>query len=84
VSLTVAENTTMDGPATLASPSNTMIGTTKPESRGFTSNQHARSRIHIPTYRNIKPRVDTWLRLPKIEGEMKEVSGAVTCRVVQM
>jgi hypothetical protein len=78
----------MDGPATIASASNSMIKNTKPETQGFTSNKHARShnvRIYpIPTYSNIKPKVDTWLRIPKTDGEEKEVSGAVTCSVVQM
>jgi hypothetical protein len=46
-----------------------------------TSNQHARSRnvriYPIPTYSNIKPKVDTGLRMRKTDGEDKQRSPSI-------
>jgi hypothetical protein len=41
--------------------------------------------LPMPDYSKIQSKVNTWRRMPKIDGEdKKEVSDVVTCSVVQM
>jgi hypothetical protein len=78
----------MYGGATFASPVNTTSVPLKPGSRGPTKGLKS-GRFTIPRYpaadySKIKPKVNTNLRNLKKDEEVKTVSCAVTCSVVQM
>jgi hypothetical protein len=70
-----------------ASPENTMSEILKPKPRDFRIKEQARSGIirtyPMPDFSNIKPKVKTFRRKPKIEGKEEKVSGAVTHSAVQ-
>jgi hypothetical protein len=87
MSRSVAENPIKDCHVRSATSINVTNVPSKPESRGFSRNQPDRSRqilrYPIPDFSKVQPKVDT-RRSPKIGGENKKVSGAVTCSVVRM
>jgi hypothetical protein len=77
----------MDNQAKLATPENTMSEHLKPKPSDFRKKEQARShhvRIYpVPDISNIKAKVNSFMRYPKIEGEEEKVSGAVTHSAVQ-
>jgi hypothetical protein len=77
----------MDDQAKFASPENTMSEILKSKPRDFRIKEKARRRIirtyPMPDFSNIKPKVKTSMRKPKIEAEEEKVSGAVTHSAVQ-
>jgi hypothetical protein len=77
----------MDDQEKFASPENTTSEILKPKPRDFRVKERARSRIirtyPMPDFTNIKPKVKTFVRKPKTEGEEEKVSGAVTQSAVQ-
>jgi hypothetical protein len=83
----VAENITVDDQEKFASPENTMSENFKPKPRDFRIKEQARRGIirtfQMPDFSNVKSKVKTFRREPKIEDEEEKVSGAVTHSAVQ-
>jgi hypothetical protein len=83
----VAENITINDQEKFASPENNMSATLKPKPRDFRIKQQAtRGTIRafkMPDFSNVKSKVKTFSRKPKIEDEVEKVSGAVTHSAVQ-
>jgi hypothetical protein len=83
----VAENLTVECRVRLPPPANATSGPWRPESFAYRDSLFPRGRpiVHypIPDFSKVKPKTNSW-NTPKTGGQKKEVSGAVTCGMVQM